>query len=105
MAHALNLDAHIPREDFEIEADRPPASSKPAQALKMIELEEGSMAYLSLRKPDFQRETADWVPEMVVDLVTSLGAGRLWSWQTVDRVLCKRDSARASERGREVPRA
>ena len=77
MAHAVNLDALILREDFEVEASKPPASSQLAPGLKVNELEESSMTYLAVRKPDFQRETADWQPEMVVDLVTSFLDGDL----------------------------
>ncbi|MGE0680067.1 MAG: DUF262 domain-containing protein [Candidatus Binatia bacterium] len=77
MAYALNLDALILREDFEVEVNKPPASSQLAPGVKVNELEENSMTYLALRKPDFQRETADWQPEMVVDLVKSFLDGDL----------------------------
>jgi 5-methylcytosine-specific restriction endonuclease McrA len=77
MAHALNLDALIPREDFEVQADTSVAAGPTGERLKLSELEVGAMTYHSLRKPDFQRETADWEPDMVVDLVRSFLDGDL----------------------------
>lgn len=75
--HLVNLDALIPREDFEVIADAPPAPAQLATGLKVSELESNSFTYLALRKPDFQRETASWDPEKVVDLIKSFLDGDL----------------------------
>lgn len=71
-----NLDALIPREDFEIKD----GSSNPSQnlpAIQVRDLEAGSFLYQTLRKPDFQRETSEWSPEKVCDLIQSFLEGDL----------------------------
>lgn len=71
-----NLDALIPREDFEIKD----GSSNPAQnlpAIQVRDLESVSFLYQTLRKPDFQRETSEWTPEKVCDLIQSFLEGDL----------------------------
>ena len=55
----VNLDALIPREDFEVDGGANVQGL--ADKLKISELVKGeSFFYSSLRKPDFQRETSDW---------------------------------------------
>ncbi|WP_434717183.1 DUF262 domain-containing protein (plasmid) [Paraburkholderia sp. A1BS-2L] len=73
----MNLDALIPRDDFESVTDSPLVSLSLAAGLKVNELESHGLTYLTLRKPDFQRETASWDPEKVVDLVESFLDGDL----------------------------
>lgn len=71
-----NLDALIPREDFEIKD----GNSNPSQnlpAIQVRDLESGSFLYQTLRKPDFQRETSEWSPEKVCDLIQSFLEGDL----------------------------
>lgn len=60
MAHLVNLDALIPREDFEVDEQGTPAV--PTQTLQIRNLESADFFYNVLRKPDFQRETSDWGP-------------------------------------------
>ncbi|KAA5534872.1 DUF262 domain-containing protein [Taibaiella lutea] len=71
-----NLDALIPREDFEIkDNNQTPSQSLPA--IQVRDLESGSFLYQTLRKPDFQRETSEWTPEKVCDLIQSFLDGDL----------------------------
>lgn len=72
--HLVNLDALIPREDFDA------LSSKPTQRSMGTELKVTELAgsyYNLLRKPDFQRETANWEPEKIVDFIQSFLNGDL----------------------------
>ncbi|HTR62292.1 MAG TPA: DUF262 domain-containing protein, partial [Candidatus Binataceae bacterium] len=63
----MNLDALIERADFEAEAD---ASQSNQVAINIQHLERDNSFFLrSLRKPDFQRETASWEPEQVRDFI------------------------------------
>ena len=64
------------REDFLVEADHDQASAT-IPTLGVRDLLPGNMFYLSLRKPDFQRETASWSPDKVVDFVRSFLDGDL----------------------------
>lgn len=81
----VNLDALLPRQDL----------SSPAEAyadldgLKLADLEHG-IIYALLRKPDFQRETSNWSPEQVADLIESFVTGKIIPsiilWQSGHRV-------------------
>lgn len=64
--NVVNLDALIPREDISVHDDTPHAPN-----LKEITIPhlEGFIFGPDLRKPDFQRETIQWSPQKVVDLV------------------------------------
>ena len=64
--NVVNLDALIPREDFAVEAD--PQVGTPLDKISITHLE-GPFFGPDLRKPDFQRETAQWTPQKVVDLI------------------------------------
>lgn len=75
--HLVNLDAVIRREDFEATSDPIQQPSQLGNTLKVNELEVGSLTYQTLRKPDFQRETASWKPEKVTDLILSFLDGDL----------------------------
>jgi len=77
--HAVNLDALIRREDFEVAVDpsKKIEALDTADKLKIIELEHDSLMYKLLRKPDFQRTTAHWKPEKVAALIKSFLAGDL----------------------------
>src|SRR5260221_11305793 len=70
----VNLDSLIPREDFAVE-DR--ASSAPRLDRIDIHHFESSFFSNALRKPDFQRETAHWTPEKVVDFIRTFLDGNL----------------------------
>jgi len=62
--NVVNLDALIPRADL-FEQSVP---GKLDQNLRIADLEPGT-TYGLLRKPDFQRETANWSPQQVVGLI------------------------------------
>jgi hypothetical protein len=66
----VNLDGLIPREDFEAKADQTSGGNLPATQT-ITELEKGKFFYSVLKKPDFQRETANWTPETVAELISS----------------------------------
>jgi hypothetical protein len=76
MATRVNLDAMIGREDLDI-TDNEPAQIKVSGEIKLGELEDSSSTFLILRKPDFQRETANWTPEKVFELVENFLDGDL----------------------------
>jgi len=75
MATKANLDALIPREDFEVEDDKNQSSL--TATIQVMELEPNRFLYPVLRKPDFQRETADWTPERIYELIASFLRGDL----------------------------
>jgi hypothetical protein len=75
--HLVNLDALFKRQDFEAKSDQKQQASQLGLTLKITELESTSLTYLTLRKPDFQRETASWEPQKVADLVRSFLDGDL----------------------------
>src|SRR5450759_1690425 len=69
MASNVNLDALIPREDFEVLSDGVATPSK--QSITIFELQTDNFFFKALRKPDFQRETYEWTPKRVVGLIRS----------------------------------
>lgn len=73
----VNLDALIPREDFEKQDDPGQPSTNLAIQVKAADLEATNLTYQALRKPDFQRETASWEPEKVAGFVESFLKGDL----------------------------
>jgi len=76
MASFVNLDAMIQREDLDV-TDNDPAQGKIGGELKLSDLEQTSPTFNILRKPDFQRETANWGPEKIADMVESFLDGDL----------------------------
>lgn len=70
----VNLDALIPREDFATE-------SAPFKGTPMSTISLGLLAdeffVQGLRKPDFQRETTNWTPQKIVDLIAAFLDGDL----------------------------
>lgn len=66
----VNLDALILREDLEV---KEPTSHNPISIDKIAitSLREGELFYSTLKKPDFQRETSEWTPDRVFDLINS----------------------------------
>jgi hypothetical protein len=75
MAAHVNLDALIPREDFEVRSEGIEAPTK--ANLQVNDLELGQFFYSALRKPDFQRETAEWDAKRVVGLIRTFIEGDL----------------------------
>src|SRR5947209_6781340 len=75
MSIKVNLDALILREDFEVVDS--PVQFHALQSIQIRDLEPGAFFYQVLRKPDFQRETADWSPEKISEFVQSFLDGDL----------------------------
>jgi len=69
------LDALLPREDFDI--DETQNSAKKKESFSISDLREDDFFYLTLRKPDFQRETNEWTPDKVCELIKSFLNGEL----------------------------
>lgn len=70
----VNLDALIERED--LEADSVPLGGKPTGEVTISNLRD-EIFYSGLRKPDFQRETANWSPQKISDMIASFLDGDL----------------------------
>jgi hypothetical protein len=66
----VNLDALITREDFEAKSDQN-LSANLSTTQTITELEKGKFFFSVLKKPDFQRETANWTPETAAELIKS----------------------------------
>ncbi|HXS41297.1 MAG TPA: DUF262 domain-containing protein [Stellaceae bacterium] len=81
--NVVNLDAMIPRADFTAESQGQNFSS--INRLSITDLEQGFLIP-TLKKPDFQRETKDWSPTKVYDLIRTFVDGELIPaiilWQT-----------------------
>ncbi len=75
MADIVNLDALIPREDFEVLSDQ--ADSQPIQTIQIRDLERDTFFYSAIRKPDFQRETNEWKIGLISDFIKSFLDGDL----------------------------
>lgn len=73
-ANGVNLDALIPREDFATATA--PFKGTPTGTIGMGLLKDDFFAH-SLRKPDFQRETSNWTPQKILDLVAAFLDGDL----------------------------
>jgi hypothetical protein len=69
MANTVNLDALIPREDFEVRSEGEALPSK--TSITIFELQRDNFFFRALRKPDFQRETYEWTPKRVAGLIKS----------------------------------
>lgn len=84
----VNLDALIPREDFE--SGTGVAGGSDRDRISLSDLEASAFFASTLRKPDFQRETTHWGPPAVVDLVRAFLEGHLIPavilWQSGDYV-------------------
>jgi len=70
----VNLDALIPRED--LKAESAPLGGKPTGEVTVSNLRD-DIFYSGLRKPDFQRETANWSPQKIADMISSFLGGDL----------------------------
>ena len=71
----VNLDALVPREDFE--ADENPNPGKKKETISIVDLKNNEFFYTSVRKPDFQRETNEWDAEKVAEFISSFVNGDL----------------------------
>ena len=89
MAEVVNLDALIPREDFLAVEGVDAAGSSGKSEASRTDLTKGESFYSTLRKPDFQRETAAWTPKTVADFVEAFIDGDL-----IPSVICWQSPAR-----------
>lgn len=71
----VNLDALVPREDFEAEENPNPGQKK--STISIEDLKNDAFFYTSVRKPDFQRETNEWDAEKVAEFISSFIGGDL----------------------------
>jgi hypothetical protein len=69
MATHVNLDSLIPREDFQVLVMGEKVPKTPS--IKINDLEPDAFFFGALRKPDFQRETAEWDAKRVVGIIRS----------------------------------
>lgn len=96
MATTVNLDALIPREDF-LASDGVGAGASGKDSASRTDLMKGESFYLTLRKPDFQRETAAWTPESIRDFIKAFIEGDLIPsvicWQSPTRLTFVIDGA------------
>jgi hypothetical protein len=76
MPQGVNLDAMIRREDLDV-TEQSPIQVQLGPAIKLYELERHSTTFHILRKPDFQRETYNWSPEKIAEMVSSFVEGDL----------------------------
>lgn len=71
----VNLDALIPREDFE--AEEVPNPGKKKETISIEDLKSDAFFLSAMRKPDFQRETNEWDTDRIVQFVESFINGDL----------------------------
>src|SRR5215217_8322426 len=71
----VNLDALIPREDFEIEDNHNPGKKK--ETISIEDIKPDSFFFSNVRKPDFQRETNEWDAKKISDFIESFLNGDL----------------------------
>ena len=90
MADVVNLDALLPREDF-LATEGVDAGSQGKAAIVETDLRKGELFLSTLRKPDFQRETAAWSPETIRDFVEAFVEGEL-----IPAVICWQSPSRLS---------
>lgn len=69
------LDALITREDFEAVEDLTKGNKQ--TSISCRDLDEKSFFYPNIRKPDFQRETNEWTPELITGFIKSFVEGNL----------------------------
>lgn len=73
----VNLDALIKREEFAIISTEKMSFPTSPQTIQISELEPDRVWHQLLRKPDFQRETANWDLKRVAELIESFAKGDL----------------------------
>lgn len=71
MSQKVNLDALIPRADFETDETVSAPSGRPKDTFSANDLKSGEFFFSYLRKPDFQRETSEWDPKKICNLIQS----------------------------------
>lgn len=91
MADVVNLDALIPREDFLAPQGSETGGESGKASASVTDLTKGESFFSTLRKPDFQRETAAWSPVMIRDFVQAFIENDL-----IPSVICWQSPARLS---------
>lgn len=71
----VNLDALIPREDFDVEENINPGKKK--ETISIEDFKPDSFFFPNLRKPDFQRETNEWDANKIAEFILSFLTGDL----------------------------
>lgn len=71
------LDALIPREDFDIKDEYGVSVGRNKMTISVPDLEYESFTFSAIKKPDFQRETNEWTPDKIVNLITCFLEGEL----------------------------
>ena len=71
----VNLDALIPREDFEVEENQNPGKKK--ETISIEDIKSNSFFFMNVRKPDFQRETNEWDEKKIAQFIKSFVEGDL----------------------------
>jgi hypothetical protein len=72
----VNLDAIIPREDFEV-TDALGKTMQTKSTLSIEDIKADSFFFTSVRKPDFQRETNEWDSKKISEFLSSFLDGDL----------------------------
>lgn len=89
-AKTVNLDALIPRQDF-LGEDGPEHGKSGKESVSKTDLQARESFYLSLAKPDFQRETAAWSPQKIVEFIRAFLTNDL-----IPAVICWQSPSRLS---------
>ncbi|WYM02888.1 MAG: HNH endonuclease [Gloeotrichia echinulata CP02] len=71
----VNLDALIPREDFEVQENSNPGKKK--ETISIEDIKTDSFFFSNIRKPDFQRETNEWDKTKICEFIKSFIDGDL----------------------------
>ncbi|HLP87114.1 MAG TPA: HNH endonuclease [Nostocaceae cyanobacterium] len=71
----VNLDALIPREDFDLRENSNPGKKKETISIEDIKID--SFFFSNIRKPDFQRETNEWDTTKICKFIKSFIDGDL----------------------------
>lgn len=71
----VNIDAIIPREDFEVEENQNPGKKK--ETISIEDIKSDSFFFINVRKPDFQRETNEWDENKISQFIRSFVEGDL----------------------------
>ncbi len=71
----VNLDALIPREDFDVKEPTQVVATR--NTISINDLREKDFFFSALRKPDFQRETNEWDTNKISDFIESFLEGDL----------------------------
>lgn len=77
MPKKVNLDAIIPREDFEVVDATSTSPGRNTDTLTTNNLKQDDFFFSAIRKPDFQRETSEWDADKVCDFIMSFIEGDL----------------------------